>query len=197
MISPSVKRLQRWAGRLALVLVILAVASVTGLQVRRVYRERLYSPLIEEVAARQGVGDDFKYLVKAVIRRESRFDTTAAGAAGEIGLMQVTPGAAEDWALATRRADFQPDQLWNPRINLEAGAWYLARALRRWEEVDDPIPFALAEYNAGYGNVRRWLPPDHTPTAAEFVERITYPGVRDYIAVVQRHYARYRERGRL
>ena len=56
--------------------------------------------------------------------------------------------AAEDWVVGTRRAGFRLEQLWDPRINIEAGAWYLARALRRWEHADDPIPFALAEYNA-------------------------------------------------
>lgn len=197
MTRTSVKRLQTIARRLVVALVVLSVASVLVLQVRWHYREQRYNQLIEQIAARHGLGEDFKYVVKAVVRRESEFDPTAAGRAGEIGLMQVTPGAAEDWVRLTNRSGFHLDQLWDPATNIEAGSWYLARALRRWQQADDPLPFALAEYNAGLGNVRKWLPPDQLPPAAEFIERITYPMVREYITVVERYAGEYRVRGRL
>lgn len=187
-------QLTRIGHRLALVLILAAIGALGFVYGRWVYRERRFNALIQEIAGRQGVD---QFLVKAVIRRESKFDPFVRGRAGEIGLMQVTPAAGVDWARATGRPQFQADQLWEPRLNIEAGTWYLGRALRRWNRRDDPVPFALAEYNAGLGNVRRWLPHGDITTAAEFQAAITYPTVREYIAAVTNHYAHYRQRGKL
>ncbi len=58
------------------------------------YRERRFDGLIVEVAREYGVDP---CLVKAVMRRESRFDPWVYGRHGEIGLMQVTEGAGVAW----------------------------------------------------------------------------------------------------
>ena len=157
---------------------------------------RSFNQLIEEVAARQGAD---KFLIKAVMRQESGFDPFAYSSRDAIGLMQVTEPAGWDWAQATQRRDFSRDLLWDPRVNIEAGTWYLQRALRRWADrpFEERIPFALAEYNAGYGNVQRWLPQGKATTAAEFQSAITYPGVRRYIEKITGYYRDYQERGTL
>lgn len=177
---------------LALVLVAGAIGSATIVYVRWRFRELRYDHLIEEVAARY---DANRFLIKAVIRRESEFDPFAYGRAGEIGLMQVTEAAGREWAKATGRKDFGRDLLWNERANIEAGTWYLTRALRRWNDKDDPVPFALAEYNAGFGNVLRWLPNGQATTGAQFREAITFPGVRRYVETVTEFYEMYRAEG--
>ncbi len=184
-------RVGRW---LALGLLVAAGGVTAFVYGRWVYRERRFNALIEEIATRQDVD---KFLVKAVIRRESGFDPFVYGRAGEIGLMQVTPAAGRDWARALGRRDFQPEQLWDPRTNIEAGTWYLGRALQRWQGQNDPLPFALAEYNAGLGAVQRWLPAGRATTAEQFLRTINYPTVRGYIAAVTEYYQDYRERGQL
>ena len=63
--------------------------------------------------------------------------------------------------------------------------------------MDDPIPFALAEYNAGLGNVLRWLPRGTGTTAEEFMQAITYPTVRDYITIVTDYRQQYQAAGNL
>jgi len=182
-------RLGRW---IAFFIVLGAIGSASVVYLRWKWREQRYGQLIQEVANRYGVD---KFLVKAVIRRESEFDPFVYGRAGEIGLMQVTEGAGREWARATGRKDFGRDLLWDERVNLEAGTWYLARALKRWRDKDDPVPFALAEYNAGFGNVLRWLPNGQATTAAQFQEAITFPGVRRYVDTVMELYAGYRTEG--
>lgn len=179
---------------LAGMLVALALGGGAFVYYRWEYREQRYNQLIEEVAAAHGVD---KFLVKAVIRRESEFDPTVAGRAGEIGLMQVTDGAARDWARATGRRDYTKELLWNERTNLEAGTWYLARALRYWQGRDDPVPFALAEYNAGRGHCLRWLPNGPATTAEQFQAAISFPMVRRYVTSVVEFYEDYQANGRL
>ena len=184
-----------WIGNfLALTLMFIALGAGAFVYRRWVTREQRFNQLIEMVATQYGVD---KFLIKAVIRRESEFDPTVLGRAGEIGLMQVTDGAAREWARANGRKDFTKDALWDARTNIEAGTWYLGRALGRWKEKDDPVPFALAEYNAGFGNVLRWLPHGQATTAAEFRDAITFPGVRRYVETVVDYYDYYRTEGNL
>ena len=179
---------------LALALVVGSIGSAAFVYLRWRFREQRYNKLIETVAGQYGVD---KFLVKAVVRRESEFDPFVYGSHGEIGLMQVTEGAGWDWAGAVKRRNFGRDALWDARVNIEAGTWYLARALGRWsdKEPDERIPFALAEYNAGFGNVLRWLPRGHETTATEFIDAISYPTVRGYVTEVVENYQMYKARG--
>jgi soluble lytic murein transglycosylase len=189
----SKKLASRIGDGLALLLILGAVGAALFVHLRWKFREQRYTALIEEIAAKHGVDP---YLIKAVVRRESEFDPFVLGDDGEIGLMQVTEGAGQDWARATGRRGFQKAELWNERTNLDAGTWYLARALHRWQGRDDPLPFALAEYNAGYGRVLRWLPKGEATTAAEFRAAITFPTVRNYITTVLEFYEYYRQEAR-
>jgi len=189
--SSKLTRCGRW---LALALIVGAVGSATLVYVRWRWREQRYNQLVVQTAGKYSVDT---FLVKAVIRRESEFDPFVYGRAGEIGLMQVTEGAGREWARATGRKDFGRDSLWDERNNLEAGTWYLARALRRWADKDDPVPFALAEYNAGLGNVLRWLPSGPATAAGQFRGAITLPGVRRYVETVTEYYDAYRAGGQL
>jgi soluble lytic murein transglycosylase len=182
-------RIGNW---LALALVLGAVGSAAFVYVRWLYREQLCSKLIAEIAPKYGVEG---FLIKAVMRQESNFDPFALSSKGAIGLMQVMPGTGREWARITGRKDFVEDSLWAPRVNIEAGTWYLARSLAYWrgQGVDDPLPFALAEYNAGPGTAQRW----RAATAADFLRNVNYPGVRRYIERTIGYREGYKARGRL
>ncbi|SRR5258706_15620010 len=186
----------RTARRLTLALVVLAVGAAAVVYLRWLYREGRYNKIIEQVATDYGVD---KFLVKAVMRQESGFDPFALSSSGAIGLMQVTEGAGRDWARVARRQNFSRDALWNERVNIEAGTWYIGQALRYWQRqgVDDPVPFALAEYNAGRGTVMKWLPSTKPWTAQEFMASIKNSGVKYYVEKVSSYYEHYRERGEL
>ncbi|HUJ10790.1 MAG TPA: lytic transglycosylase domain-containing protein [Verrucomicrobiae bacterium] len=191
--SKSLTLIGNWV---SLALVLGAIGSAAVVYWRWQYREQRFNQLIEEIATQNGVD---KFLVKAVIRRESKFDPYAYGSHGEIGLMQVTERAGWDWARAVGRRNFGRDALWDPQINIEAGSWYLARALSRWpdKEPEERLAFALAEYNSGMGNVLRWLPNGRQTTTAEFIDAISNPAVRQYVSEVLENYKVYKERGRL
>src|SRR5947208_15375978 len=155
-----------------------------------------FDNLIHTVAAEHELDP---MLVKAVVWRESRFDPRKVGSAGERGLMQVSERAAREWARQTHADNFQPDDLFEPRTNLEAGVWYLRRALQHWEHQAEPESFALAEYNAGASRAQRWANNDSSATLPEetFRENIDFPGTRKYVATVLSRYHFYRARGRM
>lgn len=137
-------------------------------------RRARYRAMIEREAYQQCVDP---MLVLAVVHRESRFDTDARGADGEIGLMQITPGVVADWERITGGRLQHDEQLFIPRINLHIGIWYLARALRHFRNHAHGEVLALSQYNAGPSRARAWAEtyPENP------VESIPIPSTRRYI----------------
>jgi soluble lytic murein transglycosylase len=131
-------------------------------------------------------------LVKAIVWRESRFNPKARGAAGEIGLMQIREDAAREWADSEHLRTFEHEHCLNPVTNTLAGTWYFKKLLQRYTRTDDPVPFALADYNAGRGNVLKWNTNAAATNSAAFIEQIGFPGTKAYVASVRQRYERYR-----
>jgi soluble lytic murein transglycosylase len=138
-------------------------------------------------------------LVKAVVWRESRFDPRKLGAARERGLMQVSEIAAQEWAKENHRENFQVEELFDPATNLRAGAWYLHRAISHWQQMRDPVPFALAEYNAGASRAQRWAGGEGTKpiSGSAFQRNIDFPGTKKYVQSILDRYRFYQRRGRM
>lgn len=154
-------------------------------------RYAAYDDAIASASARHGVDP---LLVRAVIWQESRFHPDKFGAHGERGLMQVTEPAAQDWIAAEGIETFAPEDLLDPRTNIEAGTWYLAKALRHWSSQEDPLPFALGEYNAGRSRVKRWSGGGQI-SAEELSKAMDIASTRAYVASVRKRYDYYRRRG--
>lgn len=151
-------------------------------------RFRAYDTMIAKVAERRGIDP---LLVKAVVWQESRFHPEKLGAHGERGLMQVTEPAAQDWVEAEGIGTFVPEDLLDAKTNLEAGTWYLAKALKHWSGQEDPLPFALGEYNAGRSRVKRWSG-GAMISAEELDTAMDIPSTRAYIAAVRKRYEYYK-----
>ncbi len=180
-------RRRKW---LPIVVLVIIADAVGGWLYYRYRREHSQDEVIRAAAARYGVD---AALVKAVVWRESRFDPEVRGKAGEIGLMQIREPAAREWAEAERIAGFQHENIRDPGSNTLAGTWYLAKLLRRYPQADDPVPYALADYNAGRGNVLRWNQGAAATNSQQFLAQMTFPGTRRYIETVAERRARYRD----
>jgi soluble lytic murein transglycosylase len=173
-------------------LVIIALGTIVTLFERcRTYREDSQDDHILAAAHKYGIDPA---LVKAVVWRESRFNPRVEGDAGEIGLMQVGELAAEEWAKAERKRFFRHGELFDPAKNVEAGTWYLRKCLRRYANADQPLVFALAEYNAGRSNVLRWNKGAASTNSAAFLKQMDFRGTREYVLSVLKRYERYRGR---
>ena len=159
-------------------------------------RFQQYDQLIQATAAANGLDP---MLLKAVVWRESRFDPQKLGAANERGLMQVSQLAAREWAKENHLANFQVEELFDPATNLKAGSWYLHRAIGHWQQMPDPIPFALAEYNAGASRAVRWAGGEGARpiSAHEFQRNIDFPGTKSYVQSILERYHFYQRRGRM
>jgi len=183
------------SGRLKFVRTILITGSVLGLLAAgawwlRVTRlESSQDAPIRAAAKRYGVDPA---LVKAIVWRESRFNPEARGQAGELGLMQIQEIAAGEWADAEGIRNFDHATCLDPRTNTLAGTYYLSKLMRRYLKTDNPLPYALADYNAGRGNVVRWNNGAAATNSAAFIGQIGFPGTSNYVLNVLARYEHYR-----
>lgn len=154
------------------------------------WREHSQDGPIREAAQRYGVEPA---LVKAVVWQESRFNPAARGRAGELGLMQLQEIAAGEWADEERVVGYTHEHCLDPRTNTLAGTFYLAKVMRRYTRTDNPLPYALADYNAGRGNVVKWNDGEAATNSAVFIEQIGFPSTRAYVLSVMERYEHYRK----
>lgn len=127
-------------------------------------------------------------LLYAIARQESNFDPDAVSPAGARGLMQIMPATASyvagDPSLRERSG---VRRLNDPGLSLELGQRYLLHLVRH-EVVGDDLIRLLAAYNAGPGNLARWLPSNgHRDDPFLFIESLPIPETRVYVRRVLAH----------
>ncbi|MBN2507144.1 MAG: lytic transglycosylase domain-containing protein [Verrucomicrobia bacterium] len=177
-----------WRHRWWLLGGVLAAALAGGWLGRRLMNERRLDRVVAAAAARYQVDPA---LIKAVIWRESRFHPHARGSKGEVGLMQLREEAGRDWARAERLEGYDHAQMMHPTRNVMAGTWYLRKQLARYAHTDNPVPYALAAYNAGPSNVARWATGEAATNSARFIRQIGFPSTQRYVQTVMRRRDRY------
>lgn len=175
--------------RIILILAVLLLLTFFVHQWRRAHLESSQDGYILAASRKYAVDPA---LIKAVIWKESRFDADARGSKGEIGLMQIMPATGGEWAEAQRVPVFAKLMLRDPRRNIDCGAWYLSKLLRRYPATDNPLPYALADYNAGRGNVLKWMKGSATTNSAAFIDAIGFSSTRYYVRAVMERRLKYR-----
>jgi len=189
---PRAKVRRRRIGLLAAAVIVGAVcaAVISGLG-RDAVRE-FTLPLRHDDIIRQQAADKNldPALIAAVIYEESRFrDQTSH--AGARGLMQITPETADAIAQHSGGTRFKQSDLGDPQINISYGAYYLRLLL---DHYDGNETLAIAAYNAGIGNVDRWVAGADGAGAFTSAEHIPFPETRAYVENVMDSRRAYREK---
>ena len=153
---------------------------------------RAYEWLAVPAARRYGLDPN---VLLAVMRVESAYQKHIVSYAGAVGLMQIMPRTGQLIAHTLGHDDFTPADLLDPRLNLEFAAWYLSSLIHRF---DGRLPLAIAAYNGGPHNVRRWIQEsaDGTPLDV-LLERIPFTQTHRYVRKVLVHYEAYRQQREL
>jgi len=146
-----------------------------------------FAPMVLAAARERGLPPG---LLWSLIRRESFYEPAVVSGAGAWGLMQLLPTTAEKVARSLgERPPQRPEELLGPGVNLRWGSAYLRQLLDTFD--GDPFE-ALAAYNAGESNSRRWkarMGEDDPP--AEMILRISYSETRAYVYEVMRGWKVY------
>jgi Transglycosylase SLT domain len=114
-----------------------------------------FDSIIEKVSAIHGVDAT---LVRALIQVESNYESRARSPKGAMGLMQIMPATARQYAVADP---------YDPVSNIEAGIKHLKSLLDRFT-----LELALAAYNAGEAAVQRFRGVPPYPETRSYVDRI-------------------------
>lgn len=120
-------------------------------------------------------------LLAAIASVETRFQARGKSSVGAIGLCQLMPATGTALGRDLYGDNFAPSRLWEPETNLRIAAHLLARLRDRWG--GHPALMAAA-FNAGNGNVARWLAERGDLDTDAFVELIPYRQAKRYVARV-------------
>ena len=133
------------------------------------------------VAVPAGLEGDWT-IIHAIARQESQFNRTAVSHAGARGLMQLMPGTAREQA-GKAGLTYEPAALTtDPNLSMMLGSGYFRRIFAQFGS----YPLAIAAYNAGGGNVRKWLAANGDPRSGaidmvDWVEAIPFSETRNYV----------------
>jgi soluble lytic murein transglycosylase len=174
-----------------------AAAAALGLY----YFNQYWIHRYDEIIARQsGVYRLDRDLVWSVIYEETYFRAWQIGADEEVGLMQVTPLVAREWAKETGFREFERQTAENtveflrdPERNIQIGCWYLEKMSEKYRGFPAAEAMMLAAYNAGASRVEEWTRGAEISQLSEreFIERINIGSTKSYVTSILE---RYREK---
>ena len=175
-------------------LIISAFIISAGLYFFNIYWVHRFDDLIERQASVYRLD---KEMVWSVIYEETYFRPWKIGAAEEVGLMQVTPTVAREWAKETGFREFEKqtannvvDFLRDPERNIQVGCWYLEKLRGNYRGFAAERAMTLAAYNAGASRVEDWTKNTDAAklTKEEFIERIDIASTKAYVSSILKRY---------
>lgn len=175
-----------------LIIVILILAA--GAYFFPSYWVHRYDEIIVKQAGIYNLDAD---LVWSVIYEETYFRAWIQGEDKEVGLMQVTPTVAREWAKETGFREFEKrtaenvvEFLSDPNRNIQIGSWYLEKLGGKYRNFPSETAMTLAAYNAGASRVEEWTKDTDASKLpeAEFIERIGIPSTKAYVKSILERY---------
>ena len=136
-------------------------------------------------------------LVWSVIYEETYFRPGSRGEADEVGLMQVTPLVARDWAKETGLSEMEKQAndnvvefLNDPERNIQIGCWYLEKLRERYRNRPAETAMMLSAYNAGPSRVEEWTKDSDAANISEsdFISRIGIASTKSYVTSILDRY---------
>lgn len=181
-----------------LIIGVLAVAGIVVLAAAAYFFNNYwihrYDDLIERHARVYNLEER---LVWSVIYEETYFRAWMKGADNEVGLMQVTPAVARQWAKETGLREFErqtesnlDEFLSDPERNIQVGSWYLEQLRAQYRGRPAERAMMLAAYNAGPSRVGEWTKGSDPARLSEeeFIAKIGIPSTRAYVSSIIRRY---------
>ena len=142
--------------------------------------------MIEKYAAQYEVDD---YLVASIINVESHFNSEVISSKGAIGLMQLLPSTA-DWVAGKFKMEFNQQDLLRPETNIQIGTYFLSYLINYFGDVD----LAICAYNAGQGNVKKWLTNKQYSVDGVSLKEIPFSETKNYLKKVKQNIEIYKNK---
>lgn len=168
----------------AVFVIITLTETAYNLIMHALYPVRYYE-YIAEYSAEYSLDE---YLVMGVIKAESNYIHDAHSGVAR-GLMQITEDTAE-WISGKIGIELAEDDIEEPKINIRMGCYYLKYLIDYYNGSTD---VALAAYNAGMGNVSKWLSDENFSEDGKSLTEIPFKETRDYVKRVREYTGTYKK----
>ena len=122
------------------------------------------------------------YMIYAIIKAESNFNDKAKSKSNAIGLMQIMEPTAKEIADKID-LNISEEQLYSPELNIQIGIEYFAGLL---EKYNNNYKIAIIAYNAGIGNVDKWI------KEGTIKENVPFKETNNYVRKILRNYEIYK-----
>ena len=167
-----------------LVISVIAIAMIPSVS-KAVY------PLKYEnhIRAYSDIYDLDPYLVMAVISAESHFDKDAISHKDAKGLMQIKEETAK-WCIQHFKLDADSSDIYEPKTNILIGCSYIDYLIDMFE---GNVDTAIAAYNAGQGNVKKWLADSRYSDDGNSLKEIPFDETKKYVKKVRHREEIYRD----
>jgi soluble lytic murein transglycosylase len=174
-----------------------AVLSIGKMALQRGFPLDQHAYPLAAIPDFQPVGDEVEpAMVYAIARQESAFNPRAISSAGARGLMQLMPATAKRTAQRFGVGFDLKRLIEDPSYNAKIGSAHLGELMEDWK---GSYILAFASYNAGGGNVIKWIrtygdPRKPDVDEVDWVERIPFYETRNYVQRVLENLRVYRQR---
>lgn len=128
-------------------------------------------------------------LVASIIKAESNYFKNAKSHKGAIGLMQIIPMTGKWAAEEIGINGYSEDLLYDHGVNIMIGCWYLDRLGKQFNDLN----LVISAYNAGSGNVSKWLRNEEYSIDGKALIKIPFKETEQYVEKVLRNYQIYRK----
>lgn len=103
--------------------------------------------------------------------------------------MQILPSTAE-WVCKKTGQEFSENRLYDPYFNIQIGGYYVSYLINYFGDEN----LAICAYNAGMGNVKKWLSNVEFSSDGKNVENIPYKETENYLKLVQKNKKIYKNK---
>lgn len=170
-----------------LLILVLGLINIVKLQdiILKKFYPIYYQEYVEKFSDENNVD---KYMIYAIIKAESNFKTDVKSGSNAIGLMQLLEKTALEMSNTIENQDINEQDLYLPEVNIKLGTSYYAYLLKCYNGNNI---LALTAYNAGMGNVDKWIKEGIIKADGSDIENIPYKETNNYVRKILRNYKIY------
>ena len=170
---------------LFIIIMLFGVFKIQNYVLKKIYKTT-YSEHVYKYSEENNIDP---LLTFAIIKAESNFNRNIKSSSGAIGLMQLMESTATEEATEVGEEIIVTESLYNPEINIKIGTKYFAKLMKKY---NNNYLLAVAAYNAGRGNVDKWIQDGTIKEDGSDIENIPFKETNNYVRKIVRNYKIYK-----
>lgn len=166
------------------IIIVVSIVIINFLSIKLMYPKK-FSEYVEKYSDEVNIESEIIY---SMIKAESNFDKDVVSTAGAKGLMQLIPSTAQEVA-EKNELEYSEEKLFEAEYNIKLGVFYYKTLYEKYNNAG----LALAAYNAGSGNVDKWIESNIIKSDGSDLEKIPFDETNTYVRKILRDYEIYKK----